>query len=69
MKQMSGKKKEKFHITLRLAANADGSEELPLFYVGQSQRLRCFNNVPPQKSGFYYHNNKKAWITMELFKE
>lgn len=33
-KQMSGKKKEKFRITLRLAANADGSEKLPLFYIG-----------------------------------
>jgi hypothetical protein len=69
MKQMSGKKTDKFCITLELAANADGSQKLPLFYIGRSQRPRCFNSKPPQKSGFYYHSNMKAWMMMELFGE
>ncbi|KIJ07369.1 hypothetical protein PAXINDRAFT_90515, partial [Paxillus involutus ATCC 200175] len=68
-KQMSGKKKEKFRITLGLAANADGSEKLPLIYIGKSKKPRCFGNKTPQSCGFYYRNNKKAWMTAELFEE
>jgi hypothetical protein len=34
---MSGKKKEKFRVTLGFATNTDGSEKLPLFFIGYSQ--------------------------------
>ncbi|KAF9230639.1 hypothetical protein BU15DRAFT_91076 [Melanogaster broomeanus] len=29
----------------------------------------CFGNKTPQSCGFHYHNNKKAWMTTELFEE
>ena len=68
-KQTSGKKKEKFQLMLGLAVNADGSEKLPLFFIGYAQKLCCFNSKTPQSTGFHYHNNKKAWMTCELFEE
>ena len=71
-KQMKGKKKDKFRLTLGFACNADGSEKLPLFFIGKSKRPQCFKRLKkktPGDEGFYYWNNKKAWMTSELFKE
>jgi hypothetical protein len=68
-KQMSGKKASKFRITLGLACNADGSEKLPPIYIGKFEKPRCFKKQTPQQRGFYYRNNKKAWMTSELFEE
>ena len=67
--QMSGKKKSKFRITLCFACNADGSEKMPIFYIGKSMRPRCFKKSSPADQDFYYRNNKKAWMTSELFEE
>jgi hypothetical protein len=66
---MSGKKKSKFRITLGFACNADGSEKMPLFFIGKPKRPRCFKRASPAEEGFYYRNNKKAWMTTELFEE
>ena len=63
---------DKFHLTLGFACNADGSEKLPLFFIGKSKRPQCFKRLKkktPGDEGFYYQNNKKAWMTSELFKE
>ncbi|KIK11434.1 hypothetical protein PISMIDRAFT_122719 [Pisolithus microcarpus 441] len=68
-KQMGGKKKDKFHITVGLACNADGSEKFEPLFIGRSRKPRCFKKQGPQERGFYYCNNKKAWMTSELFKE
>jgi DDE superfamily endonuclease len=67
--QSSGKKKSKFRITLGFACNADGSEQMPLMYIGKSKMPRCFKGISPAQRGFYYRNNKKAWNTSELFEE
>jgi len=67
--QMSGKKKDKFRITMVIACNADGSEKLPLVFIGKSAKPRCFKGKTPQAHGFYYRNNKKAWMTMVIFEE
>jgi hypothetical protein len=67
-KQMSGKKKDKFRITVGVACNADGSEKLPLFFIGKSKKPRCFKKSPAEH-GFYYRNNKSAWMNGELFEE
>jgi len=37
-KQMAGKKKEKFRITMAFACNADRSEHLPPIYIGKSKK-------------------------------
>ena len=67
--QMSGKKKEKFRITVTLACNATGDEKLDLFFIGKSKQPRCFKKRKPKDLGFYYRNNKKAWMTSDLFEE
>jgi hypothetical protein len=69
MTQMSGKKMSKFRITVALACNADGSEKMPPMFIGKSKQPRCFGKVTPAARGFYYRNNKKAWMTGELFEE
>jgi hypothetical protein len=67
--QMSGKKKSKFRITITFACNADGSEKLPLFFIGKSKCPRCFHSASPASLGMYYRSNKKVWMTSELFEE
>lgn len=69
-KQMSGKKSNKFCITVTFACNADGSERLPIFYIGKSKRPWCFGRrKTPADYGFYYCNNKTAWMTSNYFEE
>jgi len=66
---MSGKKRSKFWISIGLACNADGSECLPPIYIGKAKKPCCFKKESPEKCGFYYRNNKKAWMTSEIFEE
>jgi hypothetical protein len=66
--QMSGKKKSKWRITILFSCNADGSERMPPFFIGKWNKPRCFTK-PVELYGFYYRNNKKSWMTSELFEE
>ena len=67
--KMSGKKKDKFRITVAFACNADGSEKMPPVYIGKAAKPVCFNRQSPNDYGYYYRNNKKAWMTAVLFEE
>lgn len=66
---MSGKKKEKFQLTLGLACNSDGSEKMPVFFIGKFKKPRAFKNNTAASYGLDYRHNKKAWMTAELFEE
>ena len=66
---MSGKKSSKTRITVAFTCNADGSEKWPIFYIGKSKNPRCFKKKSPAQCGFYYQNNKSAWMTAEFFEE
>jgi hypothetical protein len=66
---MRGVKKNKTRITLALTANADGSDALPVLYLGHAAKPRCFKNRKPETFGFNYRNNKKAWMTSEIYGE
>jgi hypothetical protein len=66
--QMSGKKREKFRITIAVACNADG-DKLDPFFIGKAEKPRCFKKQKPEQRGFYYRNNKKAWMTSALFNQ
>jgi len=68
-RQMSGKKRSKFHISIGFACNANGSEKMPLVFIGKYKWPRCFKEKTPTQHGFYYRNNKKAWMTSDLFEE
>jgi hypothetical protein len=52
-KQMSGKKSNKFHITVGFLCNTDGSEKWHIFFIGKSKKPHCFRKLTPQQSGFY----------------
>jgi hypothetical protein len=69
MKQMSGRKKDKFCISVGLACNADSSKKLEPVFIGRARKPRCFKKQTPEQRGFYYRNNKKAWMTTVLFEE
>ena len=66
---LSGVKKSKQRITILFECNADGSEKLPLFFIGKAAKPRCFQKKTGKELGFYYRNNKKAWMTAVLFEE
>ncbi|UYV65953.1 hypothetical protein LAZ67_3005994 [Cordylochernes scorpioides] len=59
-----GGKKSKERITVLVCCNMNGSEKLPLLYIGKYRRPRCFHgmNIP---SNYYF--NKKAWMTGAIF--
>ncbi|EGN97839.1 hypothetical protein SERLA73DRAFT_153116 [Serpula lacrymans var. lacrymans S7.3] len=66
---MSGKKKEKSRISIGFACNANKSEKLEPFFIGKTKKPQCFNKQSPEQQGFYYWNNKKAWMTTAIFEE
>ncbi|KAH9146846.1 hypothetical protein AeRB84_009328, partial [Aphanomyces euteiches] len=68
-KPRAGQKKDKSRLTVALGANADGSDKLPLYFIGRSVRPRCFGNLTGKELGFLYTANCKAWMTMALFAE
>ncbi|KAF0714158.1 Aste57867_4014 [Aphanomyces stellatus] len=65
----SGVKKDKSRISVALAANADGTDKLPLFFIGKAKRPRCFGTMSADELGYLYRNNRKAWMTIALFSE
>ena len=67
-KQMGGKKKKIVSLLGLPVVQIEGSERFEPNFIGWSRRPWCFKKQSPQEQGFYYHN-KKAWMTMELFKE
>jgi hypothetical protein len=66
---MSRKKQNKFRITARLCCNADGTEKYPMFFIRKSKQPQCFKKQTPLSLGFYYRNNKMAWMTAKYFEE
>ena len=59
---MSGKKKDRFHVTLGLACNADGSEKAEPVFIGKYGNPHAFKYLPTSEKarGFFYHSNKTA---------
>nr|CCA22268.1 hypothetical protein TRIADDRAFT_5525 [Albugo laibachii Nc14] len=48
---MSGRKSDKKHLTVAVAANADGTEKLPLLFVGSAVKQRCFGRQSGEHHG------------------
>jgi len=68
-RQIEGSKKDKIRITIALTTNADGTDKLEPFFIGHATMPRCFQKKTAEQLGFYYRNNKKAWMTGLLFRE
>lgn len=65
----AGVRTNKTRSTLPFTPNADGSELLPLLFIGRAARPRCFGKKNAAELGFCYQHNKNAWITSALFKK
>lgn len=65
----NGVKGSKVRLTYAFAANADGSEKRPAFIIRKAHKPRCFKKKTGKMLGFYYRNNAKAWMTMELYQD
>ena len=68
-RQIEGSKKNCTRITIAFTANADGTHKLEPFIIGNATRPRCFKKKTGEELGFYYRNNKKAWMTAMFFQE
>ena len=68
-KQMSGKKGNKFQIMVMFMTNLLGTEKWPIFFIGKWKVPLSFGKKGPNEQGFYYRNNKTAWMTRGLLEE
>jgi hypothetical protein len=63
----AGMKCEKKRLTYVLCANMDGSDKRTPLVVGNAERPRCFEKRYASELGFYYENNKKAWMVYGIW--
>ncbi|KAG6591086.1 putative Tigger transposable elementderived protein 6 [Phytophthora cinnamomi] len=67
-KKEKGKKQTKVRVTVCVGTNADGSEKLPLHFVGKAKEPRPFKNHDVNKEmGATYTNTPKAWMNTVRF--
>jgi DDE superfamily endonuclease/Fission yeast centromere protein N-terminal domain/Tc5 transposase DNA-binding domain len=68
----SGKKLDKTRITANMCCNEDGSDKVPIWFIGTARRPRCFaqNHIKnPENKGFFWRWNSTAWMTYEIMIE
>lgn len=68
-RQLEGMKKDKTRISIALCANSDGTEKDELLFIGHAAKPRAFKKKSGKELGFFYRNNKKAWMTSLVFQE
>lgn len=56
-------------LTLLMSGNADGSEKLPLMFIGVAKKPRAFGSKSGQDLGFDYWHNRRARMDSVLFFE
>ncbi|GMF57401.1 unnamed protein product [Phytophthora fragariaefolia] len=64
-----GFKASKTRVTVAFCTNADGTELLPLLYIGRARKPLCFKKNTGAKLGFSYKNNAKAWMPSPIFQQ
>ncbi|EIW77145.1 hypothetical protein CONPUDRAFT_62851, partial [Coniophora puteana RWD-64-598 SS2] len=67
--KISGKKQDKFWLTIAIACNADNSVKFEPLFIGKVARLQCFYGCSPEQHSYYYKNNKNVWMTSNFFEE
>ena len=68
----AGKRVDKTRITANLCCNEDGSDKLPLWFIGKAQRPHCFtqNHIKnTENKGFFWRANSTAWMTHLIMAE
>ncbi|KAE8883537.1 hypothetical protein PF005_g13141 [Phytophthora fragariae] len=65
---VSGHKADKTRLTMAVTTNADGSDKLPLLFIGRAAKPRAFkNHNVANEFDADYTNSKKAWMNTSLF--
>lgn len=55
-------------MPVAVATNGDGTDKLPLLFVGTSAQPRCFLKQQPKHLGVNYVSSKKGWMTRDRFR-
>lgn len=66
-RRMEERKKEKTRLTYLACANGDGTEKIPLLFIGKARMSRVFAKNTGQQLGLDYHSNTKAWMITIMF--
>jgi hypothetical protein len=66
---LPGGKLAKARITANFCCNADGTDKVPILFIGTAAKPRCFKNVNINNLGIRWTNNTKGWMTGIVFKE
>ncbi|KAG6612611.1 putative jerky [Phytophthora cinnamomi] len=62
-----GVKKNKTRLTQALTTNADGSDSLPVLFIGKAQKPRCFGKKTAEQLGYLYRKSTKAWMNSKIY--
>lgn len=66
---MPGRKKDQEWLKLQVCSNESETEKIPLTYIGDAFRPRCFKKRTVYENWFDYWENKNAWMKMVIFFE
>ena len=67
--RLAGRKKKKEQLTLTAGVHGDGTEKLPLVFIGKSRMPNCFNGQTRNEHSFNYYFNSKFWMNTSIFVE
>lgn len=59
-------KQDKSRLTMAVCANADGSDKLPLLFLGKAAKPRWYAHKP---SGVQYFGTEKGWMTAWMYQQ
>ncbi|KAF2207070.1 hypothetical protein CERZMDRAFT_107905 [Cercospora zeae-maydis SCOH1-5] len=70
-RQLPGVKQDKARLSVHFCFNADGSDKLPLWFIGEAAKPRCLGAANVQITAFncVWKSNKTAWMTTEVMVE
>jgi DDE superfamily endonuclease len=60
-------KRAKARITANLCCNADGSDQLPIWFISKFNKPYCFKGINIHTLDLVWRSNKKAWMTGAIF--
>ena len=67
-----GKKLDKTRITANFCCNEDGTDKLPIWFIGNAARPRCFaqNRISnPENLGIFWRSNSTSWMNYKIMLE
>lgn len=69
--QISGTKSSKARITAHFTVNADGSDKMPIWFIGTAANPRCFGaaHIKISSLNCVWMHNKKAWMNTVIMME